>query len=321
MTTAKALAFDVYGTLVDPISVRRRLEELLGEAAAGVAELWRVRQLEFTWRLTAMGRYLDFAEVTARSLDYALAVAGRPVSDAERAQLLAEYQRLAPYPDTVPGLRRLAAVGYRMAVFSNGTPRMLDTLLATTGLREFLPEVVSVDEVRVYKPAPEVYRHLADRLGRPPAEVRLVSANAFDVLGATNAGLRAAWCNRTRDVFDREALHRSGRACQRRWIPTVGGGLGNSADVWGRAPRTWARRRQRRRRRAAQAGWSATASRSLRASTTWQPYRPAIRSTRSPTSGARYSATGLANCARQPCPPRKARPHPATTPITASARS
>ncbi len=181
MTTAKALAFDVYGTLVDPISVRRRLEELLGEAAAGVAELWRVRQLEFTWRLTAMGRYLDFAEVTARSLDYALAVAGRPVSDAERAQLLAEYQRLAPYPDTVPGLRRLAAVGYRMAVFSNGTPRMLDTLLATTGLREFLPEVVSVDEVRVYKP---------------------VSANAFDVLGATNAGLRAAWCNRTRDVFD-----------------------------------------------------------------------------------------------------------------------
>jgi 2-haloacid dehalogenase len=202
MTTARALAFDVYGTLVDPISVRRRLEELLGEAAAGVAELWRVRQLEFTWRLTAMERYLDFAEVTARSLDYALAVAGRPVSDAERAQLLAEYQRLAPYPDTVPGLRRLAAVGYQMAVFSNGTPRMLDTLLATTGLREFLPEVVSVDEVRVYKPAPAVYRHLADRLGRPPAEVRLVSANAFDVLGATNAGLRAAWCNRTRDVFD-----------------------------------------------------------------------------------------------------------------------
>ena len=134
MTTARALAFDVYGTLVDPISVRRRLEELLGEAAAGVAELWRVRQLEFTWRLTAMERYLDFAEVTARSLDYALAVAGRPVSDAERAQLLAEYQRLAPYPDTVPGLRRLAAVGYQMAVFPNGTPRMLDTLLATTGL-------------------------------------------------------------------------------------------------------------------------------------------------------------------------------------------
>jgi 2-haloacid dehalogenase len=89
-----------------------------------------------------------------------------------------------------------------MAVLSNGTPGMLATLLATTGLRELLPEVVSVDEVRIYKPAPAVYRHLADRLGHRPAEVRLVSANAFDVLGATNAGLRAAWCNRTRDVFD-----------------------------------------------------------------------------------------------------------------------
>lgn len=198
-----ALAFDMYGTLVDPISVRRRLAEAVGEAAAwAVANRWREKQLEYTFRLTAMGRYLDFADVTARGLDYALLAEDQTIDETQRGRLLAEYQRLAPFPDTVPGLRRLAAAGHPMVVFSNGTPAMLDGLLDSTGLREFLPDVVSVDEVGAYKPAPSVYRHLTERLGRPPGEVRLVSSNPFDIVGATAAGLRAAWCNRGGGVFD-----------------------------------------------------------------------------------------------------------------------
>ncbi|MQA85735.1 MAG: haloacid dehalogenase type II [Streptosporangiales bacterium] len=198
----EALAFDMYGTLVDPISVRRRLEETVGDAAAAVAEQWRSKQLEYTFRLTAMGRYLDFAEVTARGLDYALLATGQTIDETQRQELLAEYQRLAPYPDTVGGLRRLAAAGHPMVVFSNGTPAMLDALLDTTGLRELVPEAVSVDEVRAYKPAPAVYRHLTERLGHPPEQVMLVSSNPFDIVGATAAGLRAAWCNRSGGVFD-----------------------------------------------------------------------------------------------------------------------
>lgn len=199
---SEALAFDMYGTLVDPSSVRRRLEETVGGAAGAVAEQWRSKQLEYTFRLTAMGRYLDFAEVTARGLDYALLATGQTIEEAQRRELLAEYQRLDPYPDTVPGLRRLADAGHPMAVFSNGTPAMLNELLDATGLCEFLPDAVSVDEVRAYKPAPSVYRHLAERLGRPPQEVRLVSSNPFDIVGATAAGLQAAWCNRSGGIFD-----------------------------------------------------------------------------------------------------------------------
>lgn len=199
---SEALAFDMYGTLVDPVSVRNRLAGMVGDAAGTVAEQWRSKQLEYTFRLTAMGDYRDFAEVTARALDYALLATGQTIDEAGRRELLAEYQRLEPYPDTVPGLRRLAAAGHPMVVFSNGTPAMLDGLLDSTGLRDLVPDAVSVDEVGTYKPARSVYRHLTERLGRRPEEVRLVSSNPFDIVGAVAAGLRAAWCNRSGGVFD-----------------------------------------------------------------------------------------------------------------------
>lgn len=199
---SETLAFDMYGTLVDPASVRRRLAEIIGAAAEQVADQWRSKQLEYTFRLTAMGHYLDFAEVTTRALDYALLATGQTLDTAQQRQLLAEYQRLEPYPDTLPGLRRLAAAGHPMVVFSNGTPAMLDGVLDFTGLRDLLPDAVSVDEVGTYKPAPSVYHHLTERLGRPPEEVRLISSNPFDIVGATAAGLPAAWCNRSGGVFD-----------------------------------------------------------------------------------------------------------------------
>ncbi len=202
MATPEALAFDVYGTLVDPIGVHVELERHTGDAARRISELWRQKQLEYTFRLTAMERYEDFEWVTHRALHHALAATGFELAAGQVDELMAAYDRLARYPDVADGLDMLRAAGHTLAILSNGTPRMLERLVMNVGLRPPLEEVISVDEVRVYKPSPLVYRHAAERLRRPVDEVRLVSSNPFDVIGAENAGMRAAWIDRSGGVFD-----------------------------------------------------------------------------------------------------------------------
>jgi 2-haloacid dehalogenase len=202
MERQEALAFDVYGTLVDPIGIDTRLERFLAPDATAVAEAWRRTQLENTFRLAAMRQYEDFAEVTRKALAYALAVAGRSLDPAQQEAALAQYDHLACFPDVVPGLQRLAQAGHTLAVRSNGTPAMLEVLLANAGLRDYFRALVSVDEVRAFKPAPQVYHHVARRLGQPPGAVRLVFSNPFDVLGAQAAGMPAAWVNRSGGPFD-----------------------------------------------------------------------------------------------------------------------
>ena len=193
----------MYGTLVDPISVWQRLERLVpGDEARRVAEVWRQKQLEYSFRLSVMERYEDFQQVTRKALDYALAAAGRNLEQMDREALMAQYGDLPAFPDVREGLERLRSAGHTLAVFSNGTPAMLESILATSGLGRYFGEVISVDEVGVYKPSPRVYRHAAARLGRPMAEVRLVSSNPFDVIGAESAGMRAAWIDRAHAPFD-----------------------------------------------------------------------------------------------------------------------
>jgi 2-haloacid dehalogenase len=202
MAGPEALAFDMYGTLVDPLRMWTRLEGYVGDQAPRVAEVWRQKQLELTWRVTLMERYEDFEQVTRKALDHALAIASKELGAEERRALVAQYDELEPFADAIPGLEGLREAGYAMAVFSNGTPAMLDAVIENAGLRTYFDEIVSVDEVQAYKPAPAVYRHLAGRLGRPVGEVRLVSSNPFDVVGAGAVGLRAAWVARAGGVFD-----------------------------------------------------------------------------------------------------------------------
>lgn len=204
MSEREALAFDVYGTLVNPLGIEAELERLVPDEAASVAREWRRRQLEYTFRLTAMERYEDFEVVTRKALDYALAaeLAAGGLDAERRDALMARYDDLERFPDAESGLMRLREAGYAMAVFSNGSPRMLDALLEATALRSYFSEVISVDEVRAYKPSPKAYRHAARRMGRPIGEVRLVSSNPFDVVGAESAGMRAAWVDRTGGLFD-----------------------------------------------------------------------------------------------------------------------
>lgn len=197
-----AIAFDIYGTLVDPLRLWTRLMSYAPATAQPIALLWRQKQLEFSFRLAAMGRYKPFDEVTALALDYALAESGTTLSDAERRTLLRQYNQLDPFPDVHGALRSLQVAGYTLAAFSNGNPAMLDPLLDATGLRTYLHYVISVDEMQTYKPAPRVYRHVASRLGVPIGAVLLVSANPFDIIGAQAAGMRAAWINRAHSRFD-----------------------------------------------------------------------------------------------------------------------
>jgi 2-haloacid dehalogenase len=202
MSVAEALAFDMYGTLVDPISIWKQLEQYTSVNAPRVAEIWRQKQLEFTFRLTVMERYEDFKQVTRKALDYALAAVGSDLDTQQKDLLMAQYNDLERFTDVEPGLQRLKDAGYTMVVFSNGSPFMLTSIMHAAQLQPYFQGFVSVDEVKVYKPSPKVYRHVANRLGRPIGEVRLISSNPFDEIGAESAGMQAAWVNRSGGLFD-----------------------------------------------------------------------------------------------------------------------
>src|SRR6266700_7661267 len=198
----EALAFDMYGTLVNPIRIWKQLEQYIPGDTLRIAEVWRQKQLQFTFRLTAMERYEDFEQVTRKALDYALATVKRELEAGQKDALMAQYNDLERFPDVEPGLQRLKEAGYTMVVFSNGSPSMLAGIMDAAKLQEYFQGFVSVDEVKVYKPSPKVYRHVAERLGRAIENVRLISSNPFDVIGARNAGMQAAWIDRSGGLFD-----------------------------------------------------------------------------------------------------------------------
>jgi 2-haloacid dehalogenase len=199
---AATLAFDMYGTLVDPIRIWRQLDAHLGESAFRTAEIWRMKQLEYTFRLTAMQQYEDFEQVTRKALDYALAAVGHTLSDERRNALVEAYDHLEPFPEVADALQELRAAGHTLLVLSNGTPRMLHAVVRSARLESVFEMLISVDEVGTYKPSPRVYQHAAERLGRPLPCVRLVSSNPFDVIGAAATGMQAVWLDRSGGIFD-----------------------------------------------------------------------------------------------------------------------
>jgi len=189
-----ALVFDAYGTLFDVHSLVALCDELWPGRGAQLSQLWRTRQLEYTWLRSLMGRYEDFARVTEDALGYACAALALPCDDARRGRLLRAYLHLAPFPEVKDALARLR--GIELAILSNGAPAMLRDLVANTGVAALIPHVLSVDEVRIYKPAPQVYRLAVDRLGAPAAAIGFVSSNGWDAAGAKAFGFRTFWVNR-----------------------------------------------------------------------------------------------------------------------------
>lgn len=191
----RAAVFDAYGTLLDVHSAVARHAARLGERAAAVSSLWRQRQLEYSWILSATGDYEPFDALTDRALGFALAAHGVR-DEALRADLLAAYRSLDAYPDAAPCLAALRRAGLATAILSNGEPAMLDAGVAAAGLRDHLDAVMSVHPLRRYKPHAEVYRLATDRLGCQPREVAFVSSNAWDAHGARRFGFRVFWANR-----------------------------------------------------------------------------------------------------------------------------
>lgn len=199
----KALGFDIYGTLVNPLDMREHLQGLLGDRAGRFSEIWRDKQIEYSFRRGLMGRYEDFGVCTSQALVFAMRSMDVELSESEQESLLEEYQNLRAFPDVVPGIEKMVSAGHTVVTFSNGVEATTRTLLERAGVLPHLHGVISVDDVKTFKPDPEAYKYLARRLERPVYEVWLVSSNPFDVIGAKSAGLRAAWIKRSPDaIFD-----------------------------------------------------------------------------------------------------------------------
>lgn len=191
----EAMVFDAYGTLFDLASALAGEERTLGERGARLGELWRRKQLEYTWLRSLMDRHADFAQLTGDALDYAMA-ALRLDDAALRGRLLGAYRRLAAFAE-VPGmLAQLRGQGLVTAILSNGEPEMLHDAVAAAGLAGLLDHVLSVEAVGVFKPDPRVYQHAQTVLGLRRARIGFVSANAWDAHGAAAFGFRTWWVNR-----------------------------------------------------------------------------------------------------------------------------
>lgn len=199
-----AIGFDIYGTLVDPLDMNEHLRPLIGEKLADrFSELWRNKQIEYTFRRALMHRYEDFDLCTRQSLIYTAHALSVELSEADQEKLIEDYQNLRPFPDVIPGIKGMKKKGYRLVAFSNGVETTARVLLERAGVRPYLQGVISVDDLKTFKPDPEVYHYLAHRLDTTPSRTWLVSSNPFDVIGAKSAGLMAAWIKRKPDIqFD-----------------------------------------------------------------------------------------------------------------------
>jgi 2-haloacid dehalogenase len=192
---ATAYVFDAYGTLFDVHAAIARHRDEVGPDADRLSELWRAKQLEYSWTLTLAGRYLDFWSLTRQALDHAFARV--PSADRRlKGNLLEAYRQLDAFADARATLKELKRRGHRTAILSNGSPDMLEAAVAAARLSADLDCVLSVDSIRMYKPRPEVYALVPAAMRVEPGDVVFVSSNRWDVMGAASFGFRAAWINR-----------------------------------------------------------------------------------------------------------------------------
>ena len=195
--------FDAYGTLFDFNAAIARHRAAAGPDADRFSELWRLKQIEYTWTGTLAGRYTDFWTLTQRALDYTFARVPS-VPRLLRDDLLGAYLKLDAFADAKAVLRELKRRGGRTAILSNGSPAMLASAVAAAGIEDELDAVLSVDAIRMFKPRPEVYALVTAHFEVKPAEVVFVSSNRWDAMGATAAGFHTVWVNRAQapDEYD-----------------------------------------------------------------------------------------------------------------------
>jgi len=190
-----ACVFDAYGTLFDVNSAAHCVRDVLGEKWQPLAELWRAKQLEYTWLRGLGGRHANFWQVAGDALDFTMATL-RLEDDALRARLMDLYLSLRTCPEVMETLARLRAADMKLAILSNGTPAMLAAAVANAGAGELLDAIFSVEEVQVYKPHPTVYALACERLNLRAEQICFLSSNGWDAYSAKAFGFRVLWCNR-----------------------------------------------------------------------------------------------------------------------------
>jgi 2-haloacid dehalogenase len=193
----KALVFDAYGTIFDVTSVQEACERNFPGQGKALTELWRVKQLEYTWLRSLMGRYEDFQKVTEAGLRGACRALGLELGDPARGELMESYYRLKTYPD-VPAALETLSKRHSLAILSNGSPAMLARVTEHNGLTGRFKAILSVDAVKIFKPSPRVYELAVHRLGAAPHEIGFVSSNFWDAAGAKAFGFHVFWINRFR---------------------------------------------------------------------------------------------------------------------------
>ena len=198
-----SLAFDVYGTLIDTQNISTKLKTMVGPKADNFSELWRNKQLEYSFRRGLMKQYASFAVCTAQALDYCCLHYNILLSENQKRVLLDAYAVLPVFDDVVDSLKVLSDKGVRLYAFSNGSKKAVNLLLENARIQKYFLDVVSVEDVASFKPSPEVYQHLVSKTSSSKSSLYLVSSNPFDVIGALSFGIKAAWLKRSKNtVFD-----------------------------------------------------------------------------------------------------------------------
>jgi 2-haloacid dehalogenase len=190
----KAVVFDAYGTLYDIQSVAAVTEEAFPGYGEIITQVWRIKQLEYTWLRSLMRRYEDFSGVTRESLAYTLRCLGLKYDEASFARIMDKYLHLDLYPDALASLA--AMKDRKLAILSNGSPGMLNALVKNSGLDRLLDATISVDSQKIFKPSPDAYTLIESTLHIPPHDVLFVSSNPWDACGAKAFGLNVAWIER-----------------------------------------------------------------------------------------------------------------------------
>jgi len=190
----KAVVFDAYGTLYDVQSVAAITDEAFPGYGDLITQIWRIKQLEYSWLRSLMGCYEDFSVITRESLNYTLRILGLSFDAKVFERVMDKYVHLDLYPDTRHALAALT--GRKLAILSNGSSDMLNALVKNTGLDAVLDATISIDSKRIFKPSPQAYTLIEERLGVKPADVLFVSSNPWDAIGAKSFGLNVAWIER-----------------------------------------------------------------------------------------------------------------------------
>jgi len=202
MNKIKACIFDAYGTLFDVNAACRELSKEVGDNWEKLASLWRLRQVEYTWLRNSMDEYIDFWKITSDALDYAMETLGIENNEL-REELLNLYLKLEAYPEINDLLKKLKQRGLKTGILSNGSMKMLNSAVNNANIREYLDEILSVEDCKIYKPSSKVYDLVKIKMQISKENVLFFSSNAWDMHAASNYGFKTIWVNRFNTKLER----------------------------------------------------------------------------------------------------------------------